>query len=188
MARAAERSPAKINRVDSPRRRRKADVNPLGGLTLREMEASRDHGEKGHVHQRPETRFCQAPHRHGRAWLRHRRKQSHTTGETWPPDRFPLRAQQRIRQALQDPRSPTPIQPAAASGNDTLRGTARPASTLHASVAPYPRGLTIPPCGPLVAAVNPNTHQKSSFCARLLPAAVLASSIRLCPERPGAAI
>jgi hypothetical protein len=33
--------------------------------------------------------------------------------------------------------------------------------------------------------VNPNTHQKSIFCARLHMAAGLA--LYICPERPGAA-
>jgi hypothetical protein len=33
--------------------------------------------------------------------------------------------------------------------------------------------------------VNPNTHQKSNFCARLHKAAGIALSI--CPARPGAA-
>ena len=50
-----------------------------------------------------------------------------------------------------------------------------------------PAGLDNAGRGNTVTLVNPNTHQKASFCARLQQAAALALSIRLCPERPGAA-
>lgn len=35
--------------------------------------------------------------------------------------------------------------------------------------------------------LNPNTHQKSNFCAGLHQAAALALFIRICPDLPGAA-
>jgi hypothetical protein len=50
-----------------------------------------------------------------------------------------------------------------------------------------PAGLDNAVFGSTVKLVNPNTHQKSSFCARLKQAAALAWYVRLCPERPGAA-